>query len=103
MLGVNTPNWGWALRYKHGTPVDKVLRKNLVLKRCSKILLKNYPNFYPESAAFQKQKALGDKIKGDEETKERARYKNDSKKRLKRGGRVLITQNLALQKLRNIT
>ena len=83
--------------YTHGTTVRKMIEQNLVLKHCAKILIKHDPNFDPESAAFQKQQALDDKMREDERMKERAMYKDDSKKQLKRGGRVLITQNSSLR------
>ena len=47
-----------------------MLRTKLVLKHCSKLILKNDHAFNPETAAFNKQKALGEKMKLGEETKE---------------------------------
>lgn len=60
------------------------------------MILKHDPNFDPESAACQKQQALDDKVREEEQIKQKARYKDASQKQLKRGGRVQITQNLSL-------
>ena len=55
-----------------------MLQADIVLSHCSKIVLKNDPTFNRETSAFRKQKAFGEKLKVDEETKERAMYKGDT-------------------------
>ena len=72
---------------------------NMVLNRCSQMGIKNDPTFNREIAAFNKQKVLGDKQNLEDEAKERAMYKDDTTQGLKRGGRVLITQNLIARKV----